>query len=381
MQRRGRCLRWLISGMTASTLCLVTACTTQSPAINRNSSEPSSAAASASPAATTNKLDFTTVKRKVEKDLDSGDFSLAAVRAVLVNVDGETRVSVYRQSGPKDYSDVFSVTKSVVSILVGIAIGEGRLELDDTLPELLPEYASRMNARARTVTLRQLLTMTAGVDAGDVFDSDTKDAVGQIIRYGFGNEPGVDFVYANGSAHLVAGILQHAVDRPLLDYAREKLFDPLGIDTRPAHQGSDLVAFRKPGFGWLSDREGINLGSYGLKLTAPDMIKIGRLYLDKGRWHGHQLVPAQWVKESTVDQLTTERSEFTDSAGYGYFWWTSAKDHPSFAARGSYGQTIIVVPDHRLIIVTLADESGLESGSEAFFDMITEDIMRPILDD
>jgi CubicO group peptidase (beta-lactamase class C family) len=186
-------------------------------------------------------------------------------------------------------------------------------------------------------------------------------------------------VYSNASAHLVGAVLRHAVDRPLLDYAREKLFDPLGIDTRPAWQGWDVEAgLSKPGFAWAADREGTNSGCCGLKLTAPDMLKIGQLYLGEGRWLGRQLVSPQWVKESTTNQLTKEQT--TSEGPYGYLWWIGdIQSHPHFAAVGSQGQHIIVVPDSRLIVVTVSDESGFDSPTEEFVNTFNEVIFAPIL--
>lgn len=374
MQRH--CSRWLISATTAVMLCLV-GCTAHSPP---TSDHPETAGAITQSPSPTAGLDFASMKRDVKKRLASDDVSLQAVRAVLVSVDGKTEVSVYRKLKPTDYSHVFSVTKSVTSILVGIAIDEGRLHLDDTLAERLPKYADQMSKQTKAVTLRQLLTMTAGVDPYSTYNTQAKDAVGQIIRDGFVTDPGTEWNYSNADAHLVSAILQNAVHRTVLDYAREKLFDPLGIDTRPARHSSSPVDLDLPGFMWGTDLEGINSGCCLLKLTAPDMIKIGQLYLDNGRWRGRQLVSAKWVKESTVDQLTTEKNPFRGSDGYGYFWWNGSIDgHPSFKALGSQGQSITVVPDHQLVIVTVCDETGPDTPDQAFDNMIIGAIIRPVL--
>lgn len=319
------------------------------------------------------------MKRNIEKRIAGGDLSLSAVRAVLVSVDGDTEVSVYRDIKPTDHYDVWSVTKSVLSILVGIAIDEGRLRLDQKLPELLPDYAERMSPQVKAITLDQLLTMTAGESTDVSYDLGVKDAVGRIIDNPLIDDPGSSFGYSNLDAHLVAAVLKQAVDRPLLDYARKKLFDPLGIDSRPAWQGQD-PAKSGTGFGWAADREGINTGCCGLKLTAPDMIKIGELYLHEGRWKGRQLVSADWVRASTVDQLTPEQSPFDAPQGYGYLWWTSElSGHPFFAAQGSYGQIIGVMPDLHLVMVILCDETGLEDPTPEFYNLLNEDILGPLL--
>lgn len=324
--------------------------------------------------------DYPHMKRELQHRLAGDDMSLVAVRAVLVSVDGETVLSYYRHRRPTDYADVWSVTKSVMSILIGIAIDEGRLHLDQTLAELLPRHPDRMTDEGKSVTLEQLLTMTSGISGGDRrLDLAMKDPIGQLVSAALVAEPGATSVYSNRGAHLIGAILRQAVDRPVLDYAREKLFDPLGIDTRPAWQSWDIrKGFSRPGFGWATDRDGTNTGCCLLKLTAPDMLKIGQLYLDEGRWQGRRLVSPQWVKESTKNQLTPEQT--TADGPYGYLWWVGDTfSHAYFAALGSYNQHILVVPDRRLIVVTASDESGPESPTEEYINTLNHVIVRPIL--
>jgi len=321
------------------------------------------------------------MKQQLQRRLAGDDWSVKAVRAVLVSVDGEIVLSYYRERRPTDYAHVWSATKSVMSILVGIAIDEGRLRLEQTLAELLPEHADQMSDEVSSVTLRQLLTMTSGMQGGySSLELGADDPIDQLVGAAFVAEPGATFVYSNATAHLVGAVLRRAVDRPLLEYAREMLFDPLGIDTRPAWQGWNVEAgLSKPGFAWATDREGTNTGCCGLKLTAPDMLKIGQLYLDDGRWQGRQLVSPQWVKDSTSNQLSNDQQSATDGP-YGYFWWIGdIQSHPYFAAFGSYGQQIIVVPDSGLVVVTVCDESGFDSPTEEFTSTFDDIIFTPIL--
>ena len=111
---------------------------------------------------------------------------------------------------------------------------------------------------------------------------------------------------------------------------------------------------------------------------SPDMLKIGQLYLEEGRWHGRQIVSSEWVKESTTNQLTKEQA--TSDGPYGYLWGIGAiESHPYFAAFGSYGQHIIVVPDSRLVVVTVCDESGFGAPTEEFVNTFNDVIFKPIL--
>ncbi len=322
------------------------------------------------------------MKRRLAREIENGPDSLKEVRAVLVSVDDSTKLSYYHDRKPTEQAHIYSVTKSVVSILVGIAIDEGRLRLDQTLAELLPEHVSAMTPTQQAITLRQLLTMTAGVSVDGGLDLEAEDPVGLFLAYGMSSDPGTTFGYSDGSAHLVATVLRRAIGRPILDYAREKLFDPLGIDTRPAWEGSNPTSkngFDDAGFAWLIDSTGVNSGWYGLKLTAPDLLKIGQLYLDGGRWKGRQLVSESWVRESTSNQLTAEQG---NGDQYGYFWWLiNEPAAPGYLAAGSWYQRIFVMPSRRLVIVVTADDSNYAEYvvPTDFEPVLVETVIEPLL--
>ena len=285
-------------------------------------------------------------------------------RAILVAVDGKTVVERYYDSGASESDDLASVTKSFLSTLVGIAVSEGVLELDQNLDELLPSYADVMTPQVGAITIRQLLTMTAGLPADGGTDPrpSGEDWVADIVRRGTVQPPGQGFAYSSVGSHLLAATLVEASGRPLLAYAREKLFDPLGIDTIPAFQPvlrgvSDRVEARqirryeKAGFAWPRDPQGINVGYGSMKMTAADMVKLGNLYLHEGAWEGEQLVPSGWIEEATSRAVRTGAGGF-GGPGYGYQWWvTTSGDHPAFAAIGYGGQIVEVVPDLRLVVV------------------------------
>jgi CubicO group peptidase (beta-lactamase class C family) len=291
------------------------------------------------------------------------------VRAVLVTMDEHPLVQLYRSSTPAQSHDVHSVTKSVMATLVGIALSEGRLHsLDDRLATLLPEHAGDMDPTVSAITLRQLLTMTAGLPP-DQPNGDPPallsgpDWVANILRGGTVAPPGQAFAYSSAGSHLLSAILTHAVGTSALEYARPRLFEPLGIDTRNAFEPSvedeaAIAAYDKASFAWPKDPTGIQIGFGTLKMAPRDLAKLGQLYLDAGRWKGRQVVPAAWVKESTTAQVATQGPSFAFSENYGYQWWvTKEKGHDAYAAVGFGGQLVEVVPDLRLVIVT-ATEAG-----------------------
>jgi CubicO group peptidase (beta-lactamase class C family) len=194
-----------------------------------------------------------------------------------------------------------------------------------------------------------------------------------------------EFLYSNASAHLAAAILAEATGRSVLDYAREKLFDPLGINTQPAFQPqpspSLYPAYQRAVFAWPVDPQEINLGYALLTLTPRDMLKIGELYLDGGSWHGKRVVPEEWVAEATRTQV----SAFGESAAYGYFWWVDTVDgDPAYFAAGFGGQLIEVVPARRLVVVVSTELNLLDPSDRGVsvpsVRALISDVIVPLLD-
>ena len=280
------------------------------------------------------------------------------IRAVIIEADGVTVLEHYYRGSSSDTSNVFSVTKSFVGTLIGIALADGSLRsLDQTLDELLPAYAAEMEPEEAGITLRQLLTMTAGfpstIGVEVLHWVLTDDWVKSILTDRLEQSPGEGFAYSNASSHLLSAILTEATGMSVLDYARASLFDPLGITTRPAPDllftvEENALVYERADFAWPHDPQGVSMGFSFLKLTARDMAALGRLYLDSGRWQDTQVVPTAWVDAATTEQVQVDNA----TEGYGYQWWvTTAGGHAAYAAEGYGGQLIEVVPDLRLVAV------------------------------
>jgi len=343
--RRGqRCLRGRISrfGLLAGVLLLVAGC---------GSTQDAEDVAEGPTAAQLAQL-----AQRVEGLIDSDAFRFGDLRGVKLTVDGETVLDRYYESTESSTADVASVGKSIMGTLVGIALDEGELEsMDQPLKELLPDYATRMTPDMADVTLAQLLTMTAGLpeDDPDTLPTLRGDFVQNILDQGTSRASGT-LAYASVGSHLLSAILSTATGTSTLDYAREKLFDPLGIDTRPASEEAwgprgpkDPTAAQDARFGWSTDEQGRHLGFGAMWLTLGDMAKLGQLYLDEGRWQGTQVVSEEWVRAATSSQTASD-----GDMGYGYHWWVKDDpDHPRFAAMGYGGQHIEVVPDLGLVAV------------------------------
>jgi CubicO group peptidase (beta-lactamase class C family) len=214
------------------------------------------------------------------------------VRAIVAARDGEVVYQRYTGMSPGDYRDVASVTKSVMSTLVGVAVADGLLTLDDTLAETLPSSAGQTKPAVAKVTVRHLLTMTGGfpeafTSAGNsLFES--RDWVAAGLAAGTGATE--TLVYSDAGVHLLTAMLVEATGMSVLDYARKELFDPLGIDTRPAlvetmgETMADPTEYETADFAWPTDPQGIHFGASWMKLRPQDMLKLGQLYLDGGIW-------------------------------------------------------------------------------------------------
>ncbi len=296
-----------------------------------------------------------------------------AVKGVLVVRNGYVVFENYYQGYDRsDYHHVFSVTKSVTSALVGIALKEDRIEnLDQRLSEFFPEhFGPGTDPRKRQITLENLLTMTNGFRLNSFYDNkgfeqilSSDDVVEASIGQPMAKEPGEEFNYNDGDAHLISAILTKTTGQSALAYAHENLFGPLGIDSDPDASIQAVPAnrrrFEQAGFMWADDGQGNSVGAAGLKLTARDMAKIGYLYLQDGRWEGRQIVPSGYVRASTREQVETGYSPAGSPAGYGYLWWTrEVEGYRAFYASGYGGHLIYVIPELNLVAVIVSEAPG-----------------------
>lgn len=243
------------------------------------------------------------------------------------------------------WSNSFSMSKSVVGVLTGIALKRGELKsLEQTVGEFIPEY--RNNAKGK-LTLRQLITMSAALSWDEAYASlfsitteayYGKNLKGLMDRLEVVGTPGVEYNYQGGATQLLAMVLMRATGKDLATYCSEQLWKPLGAE-HPA--------------GWTIDKPGgMEKASCCIYSNARDFARIGALYLHKGYAHGQQLLDTAFVEASiTPAPLLHEGKPNTE---YGYQWWISSVDgEPFFYCRGILGQYIVVVPKKNLIMVRL----------------------------
>lgn len=255
------------------------------------------------------------------------------VQSVVVLQRGRVVYQFYRDGAAEQPRLVASVTKSAVSTLVGIALGQGRLaSLDQPVLALMPEWADHNgDPRAAGITLRHLLTMTAGFEIADSNAAlEPRAAWARPMRAA----PGQVFGYDNAAVPLLVAILEKATGTPVVEFARRELAMPLGIEHFEQRRG--------------------------LRLRTLDMAKLGQLYLQKGQWGSRQIVPESYVMAATQPQNAGGPPL---SVPYGFMWWVvpSKLERQTFMASGFGGQFIWVYPPLDLVVAinsTVSQDSG-----------------------
>ncbi|MBL0728852.1 serine hydrolase [Piscinibacter sp. HJYY11] len=291
------------------------------------------------------------------------DEQLADVRSVVVLQRGRTVFEYHRSGfGAESLHSVESVTKGVLSLLVGIALAQGRLaDLDRTVVELLPELAGvNADPRARTLTVRHLLTMTAGFEGRNRRFFDPKGLAAFAMSRRFTANPGEVFRYDNPGANLLAAVLAKAVGAEPAAYAQQHLFTPLAIERTE----------------WEADFEGHSLGFRGLRLRTRDMAKLGQLMLQRGAWHGRPLVPDAYLAAATEPR---GRGGPPLNLPYGYLWWlapAATGRSATFFASGFGGQLIWVHEPLELVVAVTSEVSEASNARGQAVDLARGDVVR-----
>jgi CubicO group peptidase (beta-lactamase class C family) len=247
--------------------------------------------------------------------------------------------------------DVRSVTKSVISILVGIAIEEGFIpSVDEPVGTYLRPVVGSLREEVASVPVRSFLMMSSGLDwheldRGSSYSEwwQADDMVQFVLDLPIVHQPGDRFIYNTGASHLLSVVLTEATGLPTLEFARRYLFEPLGFN----------------GSSWLQENREYYTGGMGLRITARDMVKIGQMFLDGGTHGGSRIVPSDWVDESTTSLISTQDA-VPFGQHYGYLWWVGEGGGRDFyMASGFGGQFILVDPDLDLVVVAQANWRGM----------------------
>ena len=245
--------------------------------------------------------------------------------------------------------DLRSVTKSIVSLLYGLALADGLVPTTAMrLADAMPEYGDVLSDRLkRRITMGHVLSMRMGISwvedlayadpmNGERLMERAPDRIRHVLGLPMAEAPGRRWVYCGGATVLAAHLIARGTGQPLEQFAHQRLFEPLGI--------ADAT--------WARWSDGEVAASSGLRLTARSLARIGQMMLDKGTCNGRRVVPASWIAASLKPRAFAE-----PGLRYGYQWWLgklAASGKPWFAAYGNGGQRLIVIPSLKLTVVIFA---------------------------
>ncbi|HEX5869830.1 MAG TPA: serine hydrolase [Longimicrobium sp.] len=272
---------------------------------------------------------------------------LPRLRGILVSQRGRIVMERYTAGAGADRAtNVKSASKSVLSVLVGIAIQEGHIRgVDQPISDFFPDYFARqgVDPRKRAITVGHLLSMQSGLESTSFNEYgawvSSRDWVRAALDQPVVDAPGGRMLYSTGSTHLLSAILTRATGRSTWAYANEKLAEPMNFRIRP----------------WQRDPQGIFFGGNDMYLTPRQMLRFGQMYLDGGVYQGRQIVPRAWVRES----VRARTSSPYNGHGYGLGWWSKdSGGRQVFFAWGYGGQYVFVVPELEMVAVFISQSDG-----------------------
>lgn len=251
---------------------------------------------------------------------------------------------------PELLHTMYSVSKSFTATAVGFAVHEGKIGLDDRVISFFPDEAPvNPSENLKKLRVRDLLTMSAGNDKEPLYMLFEDDWANAFLRSVYAYEPGTRFMYNSPATYMLSALLQKVTGEKVIDYLRPRLFSPLGIT----------------GMDWEVDPHGINTGGWGLRLKTEDMARFGQLFLQKGKWNGKQVLPAEWVAQASTAQIFQPEGapeELLKNSdwfqGYGFQMWRSR--HQGYRADGAYGQNILILPEKNAVIITTGESTDLQ---------------------
>ncbi|WP_438431585.1 serine hydrolase domain-containing protein [Gorillibacterium sp. sgz500922] len=254
-----------------------------------------------------------------------------------------------------------SVSKSFTSLAVGLAIADAKLTLATRLREYFPRQTAKRPSGGAAyfpgdLCLYDLLRMASGHDHPPLWEDERealsaagRDWAEHYLSLPLDRRPGEQFTYSSGDTYMISALFQAAVGETVRDYLAPRLFEPLGIES----------------VRWDASPQGITLGCTGLYLSAEELSRFGQLLLQKGRWNGEQLVPADWI-DFVSRRHIDNGGEGDWGVGYGCQFWLCR--HGAYRADGAHGQFCLVLPEHQAVVAIASDEDRLQDILDAVWD-------------
>jgi CubicO group peptidase (beta-lactamase class C family) len=248
-----------------------------------------------------------------------------------------------------------SLSKSFNATAVGLAIQDGKLSLDDPVLKFFPaEAPADPSDNLKAMTVRDLLTMSCGHDTEPKIVGGAP-TVKQFLAHPVPHKPGTHFQYNTLGSYTLSAIITKVTGQTTLEYLKPRLFEPLEIENPQ----------------WDSSPEGNSLGGYGLKLCTEDIARFGQLCLQKGKWHGRQLIPQAWVEQASARQVPNDQESHARigidwQQGYGFQFWRCT--HNAFRGDGAGGQLCVMIPDQDAVVGITAQTGDFQREMNAIWD-------------
>lgn len=302
-----------------------------------------------------NKEKFKIIQQRIEKDYEN-------ITGIIVQKNNQLIYEQYfNNCNAASKIHVYSISKSILSLLIGIAQEQGAIgELDRPILDYFPEFQPK-DANLKQITLENLLTMTTPYKYKNgplayIKYFTSKDWTKFTLKQLGGKQPIGQFNYTPLiGPDLLSAVLARSTKQSVLEFAQKELFTPLGIDVAKSIQlksARDQTKFNQSttANGWVEDTTGLNAGGWGLTLSTRDMTKIGQLILNQGNWENQQLITKDWLEKMQQKHSHWEQEQLD----YGYLWWIIDPTKPIIAAMGDGGNVIYIDHEQQLVIAITA---------------------------
>ncbi|MBB5173685.1 serine hydrolase domain-containing protein [Texcoconibacillus texcoconensis] len=272
-------------------------------------------------------------------------FANEPVKSWLISKNGKNITNDQTLSERKELHTLNSITKSILSILIGKAVEQRYISsIQVPLQEIFPQHSLR--DEKKDITIEHLLTMTSGLQGPERSDIQINDnLLGTIFDQPLAYSPGEKMTYNNHDSHVLSAIIREVTGMNTDEYAHSVLFEALEIEE----------------YAWKKDRQGTAIGGFGLKLNPYDLLRIGNFMLQKGKWKNEVLLSNDWIEEATKSQVETDIRQ----QKYGYHWWINnnvrGDNNNFYYAAGRGGNFLFVVPDKSLVAAFTGEFNAKES--------------------
>lgn len=257
---------------------------------------------------------------------------------------------------------LYSLSKSFTSTAVGLAVAEGKLNIDDEVLKFFPADApTNASANLKAMRVRDLLMMSTGHQDEPPTGPDAMSPK-SFLAHTVPHLPGTHFKYNTAATFMQSAIVQKLSGQTVFDYLRPRLFEPLGIE-HPV---------------WETNFQGMSLGGYGLRVRTEDIAKFGQLYLQKGRWNGTQLLAPEWVTMATAKQTSNGSNPKSDwNQGYGFQFWRCRNN--AYRGDGAFGQYCVVMPEQDMVLVITSGTKDMQAVLNLTWDKLLPQIQSESL--